>query len=129
MAVARPLRGSESVRRDPICGWLICGLEKNARVMRLTNGKNYIFELDAVNNPTGRDLTRANALIVFDDENNQFWIMNGMGKSVVRVNGRLLLNPVALQKNDLITVGGTNMMFRPFCCEKFYWSQYTDGGG
>jgi endogenous inhibitor of DNA gyrase (YacG/DUF329 family) len=119
-AVSRSL--SENNPRLPVCGWLVYA--GTTQVIRLTDGKNYIFERDTVNNTAGRDLTRANAIIIFDDETSQFWLINGIGRNVVRINGRLLLTPERLQKNDVITVSGTNMMFKPFCSERFRWADY-----
>jgi hypothetical protein len=123
----RPLFADEMINA-PTTGWLLAVNSDSAqRVLKLTNGKNYIFERD-VAPAAGRDLARANAVIIFDDEENKFWLLNGLGQGVVRINGSLLINPTLLYAGDIIAIGSRAMRFKPLCCELFPWVEYSTGG-
>jgi hypothetical protein len=125
--VARPLFSNETIS-SPVTGWLLAiGPDPWQRVLKLANGKNYIFERD-IAPAAGRDLARANAVIIFDDEANQFWLLNGLGQGVVRINGSLLINPILLRAGDMLTIGSRVMRFKPLCCELFPWAHYSKGG-
>jgi hypothetical protein len=113
---------------SPTTGWLLAiNFDSSQRVLKLTNGKNYIFERD-IAPAAGRDLARANAVIIFDDKQNEFWLLNGLGQGVVRVNGNLLINPTLLYAGDILAIGSRALRFKPLCCELFPWAQYSKGG-
>jgi hypothetical protein len=61
-------------------------------------------------------------MILCDAEAGAFWLMNGCGRNLVRVNGELLLDAVRLKKGDVLKVGGTELVFAPFCGSEFRWT-------
>lgn len=112
-----------------VCGWLVfeSGNVKGG-YLRLSREKNLLCS----GSNTGEDvflgdchsLGGVSAVILFDRVENIFWLMNGCGENAVRVNGKLLVNPVMLKKQDLLSVCGIELRFVPFCGENFKWSDF-----
>ena len=61
------------------------------------------------------------AMVVYDDEERVFFFRPVDGKSVVRVNGKLVTIPVEVHSYDIIKIGTTKLMFVPLCGERFNW--------
>ena len=101
-----------------ICGWLVC--DKGPK-------RGGYFRLYQSKNPVGRKEDGFGAwdsecaYILYDDKNYAFWIINGPGRRLVRINGELLTGPQALRKGDRIEIGAWGLVFIPLCTEKFGW--------
>ena len=63
-----------------------------------------------------------NVIISYNDKNNKFYIQIGEHqKNNVYLNDEMLLAPMELKENDVIEMGETKLMFRPFCNDTFRW--------
>ena len=59
-----------------------------------------------------------------NDKNNKFYIQIGEHqKNNVYLNDEMLLAPMELKENDVIEMGDTKLMFRPFCNDSFRWEK------
>ncbi len=59
--------------------------------------------------------------IAYDGENQEFHIVPGRGKNLVRLQGRPLLMPQLLEAYTEIRVGTTTLRFVPFCSKDWDW--------
>ena len=112
---------------DPVVGWLVCldGSDK---------GKDYRLhgERNLVGRGTKMDvdlrgelsLTRETEalIVVFEPETRKFITVPGEGGTQVMHNGKSLYAPVELSAYDLIQLGNTQLIFVPFCGDKFSWT-------
>jgi hypothetical protein len=124
-----PTRGvllvQEGARIDPVVGWLVArsGPEK---------GKDY--RIRSENNTVGRSkemyicisgdesISRErHTVITFDPQTNAFYLSPGEGRGLVYLNGEALLAHKQLAPYDEIMLGKTQLVFVPFCGEKFKW--------
>lgn len=110
----------------PVVGWLVCieGAAKG-RDYRIHSQYNYIGRGQHMDICiSGDDCISAEkaAILAYDDQEKFFSFGPGMGHNVVRVNGKMLMNAVALEAYDVLTIGKTKLLFVPLCGERFDWN-------
>lgn len=110
----------------PVVGWLVCieGAAKG-RDYRIHSQYNYIGRgqhMDICISGDDCISTEKAAILAYDDEEKFFSFGPGMGHNVVRVNGKMLMNAVALNAYDELTIGKTKLLFVPLCGERFDWN-------
>ena len=110
----------------PVVGWLVCidGPAKG-RDYRIHSQYNYIGRAHHMDICiSGDDCISAEraAILAYDSEEKFFSFGPGMGHNVVRVNGKMLMNAVALNPYDELTIGKTKLLFVPLCGERFDWN-------
>ena len=109
----------------PVVGWLVC-IEGPARGTdyRIRPGYNYMGRASHMDicisgdNKIGRE---KHAMIGYDPEERVFFFGPADGKSIVRLNGKMVMVPEQLKSYDVLTVGSTKLMFVPLCGENFNW--------
>ncbi|MCB6414394.1 FHA domain-containing protein [Dorea acetigenes] len=109
----------------PVVGWLVCvdGPSKGTDY-RIRTGYNYIGREENMDIYIKGDIKisrEKHAMVVYDDEERVFFFGPVDGKSVVRVNGKLVTIPVEVHSYDIIKIGTTKLMFVPLCGERFNW--------
>lgn len=117
--------GTDTAGFSPVTGWLVCvdGPAKGSDY-RVRAGYNYIgraAHMDiciAGDNRIGRE---RHAMIAYDLEEKVFFFGPSDGKSIVRLNGKMVMVPTELHDHDIITIGSTKLMFVPLCGERFNW--------
>ena len=64
-----------------------------------------------------------NVSTVYDAKNNCFFVYAGVSRNLVYVNGRALIagGSCELEPYSSIQIGGTKMLFVPFCSPQFNW--------
>ncbi len=62
------------------------------------------------------------ASVVYDEEQNLFFLGHGNKANVVRRNGTPVLTTEELIHGDLIRIGKTSLRFHAFCGEEFTWA-------
>lgn len=110
----------------PVVGWLVC-VEGAARGSdyRIRAGYNYIGRAEHMDicvrgdNTIGRE---RHALIAYDQEERVFFFGPADGKSIVRLNGKMVMTPQQIKLHDVLTVGTTKLLFVPLCGEGFDWN-------
>lgn len=109
----------------PVTGWLVCveGAAKG-QDYRIHEEYNYIgrsskMDICIQGDPT---VSRENhAIIAYDTIEKIFYFAPSGGGSIVRVNGKAVLNNVELKAYDRLTIGQSSFLFVPFCGEQFVW--------
>lgn len=110
---------------DPVVGWLVCveGLNKG-RDYRLHSDNNFIGRdesMDVVIDGDDAISRRNHARLTYDPESGKYYFAQEEGRSIVKINGQVVLCAVELQAYDVIETGATKLMFVPLCGEKFQW--------
>ena len=110
---------------EPVAGWLVC-----------VKGKNYgrSFELKMGQNCVGRDFSMdvclkgeesvsrdKHAYIIFEPKKRQFLLRSGEGKGLTYCNEELVFGVAELKAYDKLQLGDVELLFVPFCGEKFVW--------
>lgn len=64
-----------------------------------------------------------NVSTVYDAKNNCFFVYAGISRNLVYINGRALIagGSCELEPYSSIQIGGTKMLFVPFCSNRFNW--------
>lgn len=112
---------------SPVAGWLVCidGPAKGTDY-RVRAGYNYIGRAEHMDirvtgdNQIGRE---RHAMIAYDQEEKVFFFGPADGKSIVRLNGKMVMVPSEIHAYDVITIGTTKLMFVPLCGERFNWDE------
>ena len=115
------------ISTDPVVGWLVCiegnGLGKD---YRLKSGRNFIGrspEQD-INIEEDDSVSRGrHAVIIFEPISREFLVQPGDTKELCYLNGKVVLQPVAIKVNDVLTIGKTKLMFAPLCGPGFSWNK------
>ena len=69
-----------------------------------------------------RNVSRgAQAIMVYDTMNCKFFLQNANAKTLVYLNGQLVLTYAEVKAYDKIRLGKTEMIFVPLCTDKFSW--------
>ena len=109
-----------------LSGWLAVISDKG-------KGKSYTltFGLNTIGRGEGNHVSIQNgdtsisrekhAVIIYDYENNIFFIKHGEGQYLSYLNGEVLLETKQLKANDIIKVGSTKLIFIPLCSDQFTW--------
>lgn len=112
---------------DPVVGWLVCvdGKEKG-RDYRIHSDNNFIGRSEKMDICIRGDetISRENqAIITYDSSDQGYYLSNGDGRSIVRVNDKAVFKTVELKAYDKIMVGKTTLIFVPLCGESFEWEK------
>ncbi len=110
---------------DPVVGWLVRlnGKDKGTDY-RIHSDNNFIGRSEKMDIAIKGDetISRDNqAILTYDSQEKLFYFSPSEGRSVVRVNGKAILQTVELKAYDRLTIGKTELMFVPLCGEKFEW--------
>ena len=68
------------------------------------------------------------AVVSHNPKRDTFRIEPGSGRGIVELNGEEVAMPQALAAYDRIELGGSTLLFIPFCGEQFSWAG-TDAKG
>lgn len=63
----------------------------------------------------------AQAIVIYEPKKRKFLIQASNGNSLIYLNDDLLMNFSDLSAYDKITIGNTELMFMPFCSDRFSW--------
>ncbi len=117
-----------SQSNEPILlsGWLAIISEKGRGLSyTVTFGMNTIGRSSenhiSIQNGDSSISREKHAIIIYDYDNNIFYIKHGDGQFLSYVNGEVLLDTKQLKANDKIKIGSTELIFIPLCSENFNW--------
>lgn len=112
---------------EPVVGWLVCikGGDFGASY-NLKSGKNFIGRdrnMD-VCIPTDKSISRqCHAIVIYDPKSGKFLVQPGTSRELFYLNEGVVLGVEEISANDVLTVGKTDLMFMPFCSDKFSWEE------
>jgi hypothetical protein len=118
----------EMVSDEPIllAGWLaVISEQGRGTSYTLTFGMNTLGRSEenhvSIQNGDQSISRHKHAMIIYDYENNLFYIKHGEGQFLTYLNGEVLLETKRLHANDRIKLGSTELIFIPLCSENFKW--------
>lgn len=114
-----------AIGKEPVVGWLICAEGSHlGEDFRLKSGRNFIgraLDMDVVLSED-KSVSRArHAIIVYDPKKNIFLAQPGDARELFYLNDNVVLESQVLQPYDRLTIGACELMFIPFCSERFKW--------
>lgn len=124
-SLEKPITDSKDQFNPPV-GWVIVidGPGKG-KDLKLLNGHNSIgrgpgqrIRIDFGDATISRD---KHASIIYDYEDNNFFIAHNEGKSLTKLNGKLVTGATELNAYDKIKIGKTTLLFIPLCNDQFNW--------
>ena len=116
-------------RVQPVVGWVVCIEGPNyGQDFRLVAGRNFLgrgqgMQVRLQDNSVSR--TRQ-AVVVYEPVQGLFLIQPGESQSLCYLNGQVVLETRELHAGDIITLGGTRLMFFPCCSESFRWKSFGE---
>lgn len=127
VTVVAPINNKASVAFSPVTGWLVCteGPAKGTDY-RIRAGYNYIGRsehMDICIRGDKQISREKHALIAYDHEEHVFFFGPADGKSLVRINGKMVMSPTEIKAYDVISIGETKLLFVPLCGERFNWDE------
>lgn len=110
---------------EPVVGWLVCitGAHKG-EAFSLRAGINYIgrcpeYEVALLKDPMVSRQKMAS--VIYDAKNVVFKLCQGDSQEIVYFNGEALLETKDLKPYDRLSMGGSELLFAPFCSKEFSW--------
>lgn len=116
----KPREGS-----DPVVGWLVCvsGHEagKDYRLAARMNTIGRGGEMDVHIKGDDAITSNTHAKIDYDVLNNAFYLLPANNANTIYCNGAPVYAATKLAPYDRLRLGLTELLFVPFCCERFTW--------
>lgn len=112
-------------KAEPVVGWLVCiNGEYFGESFNLNAGRNEIgrasnMDIALVSEPTVS--RNKHTIVTFEPKHKKFYVQPGESSGLTYLNGDLVLTPIELKANDIITLGKAIFIFVPFCGEYFSW--------
>ncbi len=111
-----------------LSGWLVIISDKGkGENYTLTFGMNTIGRSEnnhiSIQNNDATISRERHAIIIYDYDNNIFFIKHGEGQYLSYLNGEVLIDTKQLKANDRIKVGSTELIFVPLCDDQFNWKE------
>ena len=112
---------------DPVVGWLVCvvghdkGLDYRLRAKTNLIGRSREMDLQIKGDDTIS--SDSHAKIDYDALNNQFYLIPANNRNTIYCNRAPVYNAMKLNAFDRLRFGDTELVFVPFCCEHFSWSE------
>jgi len=111
-----------------VVGWLVViegkGIGRDLRVVAGMNSigreRNNKISISFGDNSISRE---SHATVIYDYKNNKFFFQHGGGQNLSYLNDSVVLQPMELNKGDIIGLGDTKLMFIPFCSDQFKWDK------
>jgi len=124
--VATGEASEESTEPVQIAGWIVITSEKGkGNSFLITYGMNTIGRSSEnhinIENGDGSISRLKHTSIIYDFENNQFFIQHHDGKYLTYLNKKLVGGLTELSAYDKIKIGKTEFVFVPLCGEHFQW--------
>jgi hypothetical protein len=125
-------RGIDQVEDEfePVSGWLIAiSGPARGRDFRITSERNFIGRSEEMEIRITKDeyVSRENhAAVSYSPKNHTFRIYPGDSRGLTYLNDLEVLAPELLEPYDIVEVGKTQLMFVPFCGDRFNWKKKID---
>ncbi|MDR1029228.1 MAG: FHA domain-containing protein [Clostridiales Family XIII bacterium] len=113
------------VDSEPVVGWLVAISGGHfGEDFRLKTGRNFIGrspEMDVALTGDASISRDKHAIILYEPKGNMFLVQPGASKELFYVNEKVVLSAMEIAAYDILALGETNLMFIPWCSDKFNW--------
>lgn len=120
----------QKVSIDPVVGWLVC-IKGDAfgKSFTLKSGKNFIGrdrKMDVALVGDKSVSRQCHAIILYDPKSKMFLVQPGTSRELFYLNDRVVLGVEAVESNDVLSIGKTDLMFIPCCSPQFCWEDQIE---
>ena len=113
----------------PVTGWLVCICgEAKGKSYNIVSGLNYVGRRKDMDICIEGDISISryrHAVVEYSEERKEFLLRLGESKEKIYITRdrqkRILEGTIKLEAYDVITLGRTELMFVPFCGDRFTW--------
>ena len=113
----------------PVTGWLVCICgEAKGKSYNIVSGLNYVGRRKDMDICIEGDISISryrHAVVEYSEERKEFLLRLGESKEKIYITRdrqkRILEGTIKLETYDVITLGRTELMFVPFCGDRFTW--------
>ncbi|MGH9824412.1 MAG: FHA domain-containing protein [Blastocatellia bacterium] len=121
----------DGMGREPVVGWVVCvtGPDRG-KDFKVRPGRNFIGRADSMQIALSGDSSvsrEKHAIVTYDPRKNSFGLSPGDSSGLVYLNGEEVDARKELSPYDRIQVGRTELVFMPFCGERFQWPVPANG--
>ncbi len=113
------------VPTEPVVGWLVSIEGSNfGEDFRLKTGRNFIGRSTSMDVALTGDSSVSrdkHAIILYEPKSNIFLVQPGDAKELFYLNDKVVLTATEINAYDIISLGGTKLLFVPCCSDKFNW--------
>lgn len=117
----------KTVGKDPVVGWLVAIKGKHyGESFTLKTGRNFIGrarDMDVVLSADESVSRNKHTVVLYDPKANLFILQPGESRELTYLNGNVLLDSKEIHIYDIITLGNSELMFVPFCGDRFVWDE------
>ncbi|MBQ9199549.1 MAG: FHA domain-containing protein [Lachnospiraceae bacterium] len=110
---------------EPVVGWLVAvSGEMAGESYLLKAGRNFIgrgANMDVVLSGDKSVSRDKHAIILYEPRKREFLVQPGESRELFYLNDEVVLNTIMLNAYDKLLIGATELIFVPFCGEKFGW--------
>lgn len=114
-----------AVSTEPVVGWLVAIEGSNfGEDFKLKSGRNFIgrsVEMDVALTGDSSISRDKHAIILYEPKGNVFLVQPGDAKELFYLNDKVVLTATEINAYDVISLGGTKLLFIPCCSDKFNW--------
>lgn len=114
-----------AVATEPVVGWLVAIEGSNfGEDFKLKSGRNFIgrsVEMDVALTGDSSISRDKHAIILYEPKGNVFLVQPGDAKELFYLNDKVVLTATEINAYDVISLGGTKLLFIPCCSDKFNW--------
>lgn len=120
----------QKVSIDPVVGWLVC-IKGDAfgKSFTLKSGKNFIGrdrKMDVALTGDKSVSRQCHAIILYDPKSKMFLVQPGTSRELFYLNDKVVLGVEAVESNDVLSIGKTDLMFIPCCSPQFCWEDQIE---
>ena len=110
---------------EPVTGWLVAiSGDMAGECYILKAGRNFVgrgADMDVVLSGDKSISRDKHAIILYEPRKREFLVQPGESRELFYLNDEVVLNTMNLNAYDKLLIGETELMFVPFCCERFGW--------
>ena len=113
------------ISTEPVVGWLVAIEGSNfGEDFKLKSGRNFIgrsAEMDVSLTGDASISRDKHAIILYEPKGNVFLVQPGDAKELFYLNDKVVLTATEINAYDVLSLGGTKLLFIPCCSDKFNW--------
>lgn len=113
------------IPNEPVVGWLVAIEGPHfGQDYKLKTGRNFVGRSSSMDVVLDKDASisrEKHAIVLYEPKSNIFLVQPGDAKELSYLNDKVVLTATELKAYDVLSLGGTKLLFIPCCSDKFNW--------